>query len=1408
MAFDKINNLGKYADLSAVWFSHPEGGREGDYVVIGNAEYYWNSTKRMWEQTGGHSGGGSSSAIVEGDLTVGGNLRVGGDATVEGTLVVGDIRIYNEGRFKGQSSYNSIVFTRSNDRPSTPTGGSYSNPLPDYNIWKDGVPQGDKPIWMSSRVFTSDGRYPQQSSWSVPVLMSDAENLDVEFSNQDTSTTPVPPVEGPNGNLGWLWFDPVRNPEAPWDKMNWMATRTKSLSSNGIPVWSDWVIVLIKGESGSGVQNVYTITNGTTPSITGDAYPPSGWYKSVDNLTVNQGDVLWMSDRRFEGGQWSAWSAPVRLNGVDGLPGEDGTDIEFIFTRMNRMPNTDGYSDDAPDSVDADGDVPSGWYDHPSGVDAQHLYEWSCQRTKSGGTWSAWVGPFVWSAFGERGMDGDGVEYVFIRTEDKDASGPGLDATVADHNSHTAADRGYLPRATNSSINPENNQSVKEYTDNPKGVNNTYPYEWVALRRQVDGEWKPFGTPALWATYSEEHTIDISEDGYWVIDGVKTGKKAVGTGVAVKGKVDYYSTTSPGYTAGSTTLEGITTPSLGDSYVVEANGHLYLCVATSGTLETMWEDLGEFKGEPGQSQYLHIAWAIKINFSGNPQQYASNEGFTTDYAAGRNYDWMGICVDNSAQVETDPSKYKWNYLKGKDGTETEYVYVRTKVNTAPTITEAAVQTSERYPVVANYSSYAAGDIEFSTFQDDPNGVSEDWPFEWMSRREKVNGEWGTFLSPARLWSNWAEPGEPGESQPWVKPETPMIVIDADQEGKIPSQQTISLKCWLYVGKDRVLPSLSRCSATYGNSSANIGSTINPANPYITVSFSLPADTTLITKDLVVTMGNADATASTTVPVVINRAGQNGRDVYKSIVFKRSATKPTKPTTGDYYSPVPSGWSDGIEAGTLPVWMTSRIFSSDNQSPPQESSWSDVVLMQDTDTYDVEFTDASLDASPGTPDNPASGVTWYDPVDDADYLASHPMNWMAQKVKVVTANGTPVWGQWVVNKIRGEKGNDGAGQAYVKASPDKVMVDCNSDGTAKRAVNATILVNLMWGNDKCTLKTGCAVAYSGGGTVTVSQGYLNSDELEFEFDVPLGTSIQSGIIQVTLVGTDGNSVERTATLSVPIHVSTQGIQGNSGPALRLRGLWDSAVYYVYNDDFRDCVKYGNSYYMMAEKTTSSPGGVQTHEPDHDEYWTSLGNAQFFATDILLAENAAINLLSGNVINLFNSDSEKTASINADGHGSIVMYYPSGRKRYEMNYTGWNIYYNDDANNTEAWRIGNSGDIIKSSAPYWSGIMLYRIGGTRPSDNSFNGSDRYTLVAYPRYYAGSTGVSSYNEKIFASNVTPSGSPVGKTYIADGYYTEMAQPEMDMSSMSSSSWSLRVYHIVSGAITETFTITTNQS
>lgn len=142
-------------------------------------------------------------------------------------------------------------------------------------------------------------------------------------------------------------------------------------------------------------------------------------------------------------------------------------------------------------------------------------------------------------------------------------------------------------------------------------------------------------------------------------------------------------------------------------------------------------------------------------------------------------------------------------------------------------------------------------------------------------------------------------------------------------------------------------------------------------------------------------------------------GPAGPSVFKSTVFVRSATKPATPTGGSFASPVPSGWNDGIPVGTLPIWATNRIFTSDGQSP-QEGVWAEPALMVDAPDIDVEWSSV---ASPGNPtSNPAN---WSNTADQTTL-------WMAVRRK-----SSGVWGNWEISLIKGEKGD--TGQAVFKST---------------------------------------------------------------------------------------------------------------------------------------------------------------------------------------------------------------------------------------------------------------------------------------------------------------------------------------------------------------------------------------
>lgn len=128
--------------------------------------------------------------------------------------------------------------------------------------------------------------------------------------------------------------------------------------------------------------------------------------------------------------------------------------------------------------------------------------------------------------------------------------------------------------------------------------------------------------------------------------------------------------------------------------------------------------------------------------------------------------------------------------------------------------------------------------------------------------------------------------------------------------------------------------------------------------------------------------------------------------FKSMVFKRASSNPGKPSGGTYDNPVPEGWYDGIPAGDLQVWVSSRWFYSDDALTAL-TDWT--VPVSTTDTADIEYMFSASDY-PGTPETNRS--VWHDDAQEGDkYMAIQ-----------VTRNGVPQ--PWSVVKIVGEQGPQG------------------------------------------------------------------------------------------------------------------------------------------------------------------------------------------------------------------------------------------------------------------------------------------------------------------------------------------------------------------------------------------------
>ena len=397
------------------------------------------------------------------------------------------------------TAYKSTVFKRSNTAPTTPTGGSYANPVP--TGWSDGVPSGEEKLWASTRIFSSDGLDPQQASWTTPRQMTDTADFDVEFSSVDN---PSAPSGHPNTNSQWT--------NTASKATIWMATAVKN---NG--VWGAWQISRIKGEKGEDGTSIKI--KGTVSSVSDLPTPPadpSDCYIVGQNLYVWDGDS-WVNAGQFKGDKGDSgadgldgvnayvhikyakslttndWSdnngeTPDKYIGIycDSLPtdsmtwskyswskwkGDDGFGYEYIYKRTTTSsapstPTTTSQSDDY---------VPSGWTDDPSGVNATYKYEWLCYRKKVDGKWGKFIGSAannavaaLWAKYGTDGADGsDGSD---------GADAPYYEIRYAKNGSTTSA-----PSLTKTALNPSG------WTTTQPSVSTGY-YLWMTIaKKSADG---------------------------------------------------------------------------------------------------------------------------------------------------------------------------------------------------------------------------------------------------------------------------------------------------------------------------------------------------------------------------------------------------------------------------------------------------------------------------------------------------------------------------------------------------------------------------------------------------------------------------------------------------------------------------------------------------------------------------------------------------------------------------------------------------------------------------------------------------------------------------------------------------------------------------------------------------------
>lgn len=556
----------------------------------------------------------------------------------------------------------------------------------------------------------------------------------------------------------------------------WMSTKSSIEVDDPNVEWGDpnrFRGASVAGKDGEYTRFAYTESSVPPPTPIGDTVPPKDpnnkytWTMDPPQGDPEKGIWVWQSIQTvYSDKSTSGWSEPFRLTGADGKDGNDGNDIEFVYkiTQNNSAPtlpansNRDDYTE--PNN---------GWYDNPQGVSETWQYEWVAQRTKPAakagtGNWGNWQGPTLWSKWGEKGMDGDGYEYIYYRTQ---AENIAPDTPVAANNTDDEArPQAFINGVAQTTTSP----GGMYWTDDPQGVRENLMFEWVSVRKKTDGVWSAFQKPAIWAKWGE---TGLSGGNYQYRYKISATTPSIPTDSAASGWSENSEMVPP---------EG--------QYVWQ----IHRFKNADGSL-TAWTGLIRLTGADGKDgedgNSIEFLYARNNDKNNYPQKPNTNQ--TTDWTGtgpdGTQWFDNPQGVDDSHRYEYVTQRYKdkstqkwgdysepglWSVFadKGKDGDGYEYIFAR-----FANYDQAALCSKNEtyYPASPTYGpSYINGDYQADdhipnktckgsafTYTDNAVSVSEDIPYQVCWTRKKKDGTWGDW-SDGFIWTKWGKDGQDGQ----------------------------------------------------------------------------------------------------------------------------------------------------------------------------------------------------------------------------------------------------------------------------------------------------------------------------------------------------------------------------------------------------------------------------------------------------------------------------------------------------------------------------------------------------------------------------------------------------------------------------------------------------------------------
>lgn len=257
-------------------------------------------------------------------------MSVKGAYTDTDVLAAVPVAVTRDGTDGSGAAFTSIVFKRATSKPTKPTGGTYSDPVP--SGWTDAPSSGSEPLWVSRARFTPEmngATSAPKPTWSDPAPVEDSTGIEYVFSHVETD--PGTPVnQHPHDHLGLDGWNKI--PEGAI----WMAVAVKN---NGI--WEDWSCFRVKGETGQKGDAGRTV----------EIPPPRLWSSYPDNY-------------EFQNGVVDCNGNPATRHDMVVVPGNGASGPQMYSCRVSHKKSPD--HDPEKDNTSISGKATSAYWQHSS----------------------------------------------------------------------------------------------------------------------------------------------------------------------------------------------------------------------------------------------------------------------------------------------------------------------------------------------------------------------------------------------------------------------------------------------------------------------------------------------------------------------------------------------------------------------------------------------------------------------------------------------------------------------------------------------------------------------------------------------------------------------------------------------------------------------------------------------------------------------------------------------------------------------------------------------------------------------------------------------------------------------------------------------------------------------------------